>query len=80
MTREERELSIEYLECIKENFNESEGYEYYAIENAIKALRQGTVIDKIKEVVTKWKADNFTDGYAWDCMKEIADIVDKAER
>ena len=46
MTREERELSITYLEGIKEKYIEGEGYErhplpeYYAIETAIKALEQ----------------------------------------
>lgn len=34
-------------------------------------------LQEVKKVVAKWKADNFTDGFAWDCMKEIADIVDK---
>lgn len=38
------------------------------------------VLDKVKEVVCKWKADNFTDGFAWDCMNEIADIVDETEK
>lgn len=44
MTREERELSITYLEGIKEEYIEGYGYErhplpeYYAIETAIKAL------------------------------------------
>lgn len=46
MTREERELSITYLEGIKEKYIEGDGYEryplpeYYAIEMAIKALDQ----------------------------------------
>ena len=46
MTRDERELSITYLEGIKEKYIEGEGYErhplpeYYAIESAIKALEQ----------------------------------------
>lgn len=37
--------------------------------------------EKIKKVVAKWKVDDFTgsDGFAWDCMKEIADIVDEVE-
>lgn len=46
MTREECELSIVYLEGIKDNYIEGNGYErhplpeYYAIETAIKALEQ----------------------------------------
>lgn len=46
MTREERELSVIYLEEIKEKYIEGEGYErhplpeYYAIETAIKALNK----------------------------------------
>lgn len=34
---------------------------------------------KIKEIVDKWKGDSFTDGFSWDCIKEIADIVDEVE-
>ena len=45
----------------------------------LKEASQEPILDKVKEVVAKWKVDNFTDGYAWDCMKEIANIVNKAE-
>lgn len=45
----------------------------------IEPLEQEPTFDKIKKVVAKWKADNFTDGFAWDCMQDIADIIDKAE-
>ena len=57
MTREERELSIEYLEDIKDNYIEGHGYErhplpeYYAIENAIKALEQQPCEDCISRQV-----------------------------
>ncbi len=37
-------------------------------------------LQEVKKVVAKWKADSFTDGFSWDCMKEIADIVDEAEK
>ena len=53
MTREERELSITYLEGIKEEYIEGYGYErhplpeYYAIETAIKALEQQPCEDTI---------------------------------
>ena len=40
---------------------------------------QESILDKVKEVVVKWKTGTFIDGFSWDCMKEIADIVDKAE-
>jgi hypothetical protein len=46
MTHEERVLTILYLEGMKDNYIEGEGYErhplpeYYAIEEAIKALKQ----------------------------------------
>jgi len=38
-------------------------------------------LQEVKKVVAKWETDNFTaiDGFAWDCMKEIADIVDETE-
>ena len=51
MTREERELSITYLEGIKEKYIEGEGYErhplpeYYAIEMSIKALKQEPMVE-----------------------------------
>ena len=54
MKKEERELSITYLEGIKEKYIEGEGYEihplpeYYAIECAIEALDQESVFDKIR--------------------------------
>lgn len=53
MTREERELSIKYLESMKDNYIEGNGYErhplpeYYAIENAIKVLEKEPILDKI---------------------------------
>ena len=52
--REEKELAINYLEEMKENYIEGEGYErhplpeYYAIETAIKTLNADSIIDKIK--------------------------------
>lgn len=38
-------------------------------------------LQEVKKVVSKWKAVDFTgsDGFAWDCMKEVADIVDETE-
>lgn len=36
-------------------------------------------LQEIKKVVAKWKADTFTDGFSWFCMKEIVEIVDEAE-
>lgn len=53
MTREERDLSITYLEEIKEKYIEYEGNEihplpeYYAIETAIKVLEQEPCEDVI---------------------------------
>lgn len=40
---------------------------------------QELILDKIKKVAAKWKADSFSDGFSWDCMQDIADIIDKAE-
>ena len=63
MTREERELSITYLEGIKEEYIEGYGYErhplpeYYAIETAIKALEQEPCEDTIsRQAVFKIQA------------------------
>lgn len=57
--------------------NDWKRYEEHKL--VLELLEKELVLDKVKEVVCKWKNDNFTDGYAWDCMKKIADIVDKAE-
>jgi hypothetical protein len=53
--KEQLELSIEYLEDIKDNYIEGHGYErhplpeYYAIEHAVKTLEQVlAIIDKKK--------------------------------
>lgn len=40
---------------------------------------QEPILDKIKKVVAKWKADSFSDGFSWDCMQDIAAIIDKTE-
>jgi phosphoribosylpyrophosphate synthetase len=91
MTREERELSIKYLEDIKENFIEGEGYEiaplpeYYAIENAIKSLKQEFVLDKVraemlKEVVShSGTGEEVIQAYA-DGLKKGLDIIDKCRK
>lgn len=85
MTREKR---LELLKQIEKDINvpsiEStflDDAKSCAIHSAIEELEQEPILDKVKEVVAKWKADDFTgsDGFAWDCMKEIADIVDKGE-
>lgn len=76
MTREERKLSIEYLEGIKGNYIEHfdidgcEGTnavpEYYAIENAIKALAQ---IDKIAQIIDDYDLE------AWEVLEMIKEVV-----
>ena len=54
MTEEERKLTIEYLEEMKEKYIEGEGYErhplpeWYALDKAIEALEQDSILDKIK--------------------------------
>ena len=82
MTREERELSIEYLEGIKDNYIEGHGYErhpvpeYYAIENAIKALEQETCEVAIsKQAVLETIDDCNSDG-----LKGIFCSYDGGER
>lgn len=49
------------------------------IESLDTAISYLDELQEIKKVVAKWKADTFTDGFSWDCMKEIADIVDETE-
>ncbi len=87
MTREERELSITYLEGIKDEYIEGEGYErhplpeYYAIETAIKVLAQEPVIDKIRaeiEQLRLHKAQFLTnDNKVCIDSQEVLDIIDK---
>lgn len=38
-------------------------------------------LHEVKKVVAMWKADVFigSDGFAWDCMKKISDIVEEVE-
>ena len=72
MTEEERELSITYLEGIKEKYIEGEGYErhplpeYYAIENAIKALHQQ---DRITQILDDYDLE------AWEILEMIKEVV-----
>lgn len=72
MTREERELSTIYLEGIKEKYIEGEGYErhplpeWYALDIAIKALKQEPVLDKIRNELL-----------SMECMEEAVEVVDK---
>jgi len=34
---------------------------------------------KIQEIVAKWKVDSWTDNLSYECMIEIAEIIDKSE-
>lgn len=87
MTREERELSITYLEGIKEEYIEGEGYErhplpeYYAIEAAIKVLEQEPVLDKIRaeiEQLRLHKAEFLTnDNKVCIDSQAVLNIIDK---
>ena len=56
---------IDGIDCMEEWLNS----EYK------ESLEQEPVLNKIKEIVAKWKVD----GIDWDSIREIADIVDKAE-
>lgn len=85
MTREERELSITYLEGIKEEYIEGEEYErhplpeYYAIECAIETLKQESVLDRIKGDVFNACSDNYhIPVHKLDC-DEIFEIINKYE-
>ena len=76
MTREERELSIKYLDGIKGNYIEHfdidgcEGTnavpEYYAIENAIKALERQ---DKIAQIIDDCGLE------AWEVLEMIKEVM-----
>ena len=82
MSKEETEIAIDYLEDMKEKYIEGHGYErhplpeYYAIESAIKALKQGDVLDKIKEEVENLKALKYSTGERV-YRDEVIDIIDK---
>lgn len=92
MTREECELSIVYLEGIKDNYIEGNGYErhplpeYYAIETAIKALEQEPILDKIRAEIAMYEADCRLQGGTDECEKcnsnvfgSIYRIIDKCK-
>jgi hypothetical protein len=76
MTTEERGLSIKYLDGIKGNYIEHfdidgcEGInavpEYYAIENAIKALKQQ---DRIAQIIDDYDLE------AWEILEKIKEVV-----
>ncbi|QHJ73689.2 hypothetical protein [Butyrivibrio virus Bo-Finn] len=36
-------------------------------------------LQKIQEIVAKWKADTWTDNFSYECMIKIAEIIDKSE-
>ena len=83
MTKEERELSITYLEGIKEGYVEVKGYdkgegyeiyplpEYFAIEMAIDALKQEPVLDKIRDEIIDLRSKQNVG------VMECLDIIDK---
>jgi hypothetical protein len=76
MAKEEYELSIRYLECIKDDYIEHfaiNGHEeinavpeYYAIENAIKALEQQA---KIIQIIDDYDLE------AWEVLKMIKEVM-----
>ena len=76
MTDEERKLSIEYLEGIKDNYIEHFDIggceetnavpEYYAIESAIKALEQQ---DKIAQIIDDCDLE------AWEVLEMIKEVM-----
>ena len=79
MTEEERKLTIEYLEEMKEKYIEGEGYErhplpeWYALDKAIEALEQDSIFDKIKAEVEeqeKWLAEAGYNAYNVDIAFE----------
>jgi hypothetical protein len=43
---------------------------------AIDTMRE---YQKIQEIVAKWKVDSWTDNLSYECMIEIAEIIDKFE-
>ena len=58
MTKEERDLTIEYLKNIQEGYIEGEGFdryplpEWYALNNAIESLEEESIlINKIEEEI-----------------------------
>ena len=92
MTREERELTITYLEEMKKDYIEGEGYErhplpeYYAIEMAIKLLEQEPILDKIKAEIKALSPEptayDVVDGNpikdaVWETLADVLQIINK---
>lgn len=76
MTMEERKLTIEYLEGIMDNYVEGYGYEshplpeYYAIESAIKMLKQ----EPCEDAVSRKAVITIIQNHWWNC-RDIDKLV-----
>ena len=85
MTEEERKLTIEYLEEMKEKYIEGEGYErhplpeWYALDKAIEALEQDSIFDKIKaEIEALPKTYPFVNHFdMYVKVSDVTKIIDK---
>jgi hypothetical protein len=52
------------------------GEQKEALKFAVETMRK---YQKIQEIVTKWKADTWTDGVSYDCMKQITEVIEENE-
>ena len=89
MTSEERELTIVYLEEMKEKYIEGEGYErhplpeYYALDMAIRSLEAWEkVFHEANERYITFIPSNFEEGETYegafhDGMGYVMDVIDK---
>ena len=88
MTKEEREIAIAELEGMKEKYIEGHGYEthplpeYYAIEAAIKALNEVSLIDKIKEEIMSldYIDEDKYEGTSIDPMVDRGEVLEILDR
>ena len=46
---------------------------YETLDVAIETMRK---YQKIQEIVTKWKANTWTDGVSYDCMVQISEVLE----
>lgn len=73
------ENTFGWEDCEKEQFyNNCYHCWSTAIARHDRQLKYG-LINKIKAIVTEWKADTWTDNFSYECMSKIADLLAESE-